>query len=147
MDGSEKRSVGVVGDPISTADLLDSVPEVRDRSSTCEMGLERMRGVTSVRTLVGQIPIEPVPSVVAESAKTAYRRISSPMPPSIEPHRIDLSRLRVPSFTAAALVALVAIGALLAQGLGDNEPSQSDRVQKLIESPAPVKPSSLNADR
>jgi hypothetical protein len=92
-----------------------------------------------VRTLVGQSPVENVPASVGEAAKNAYRRIPTPLPPSIEPHRIDLSRFRVPTFAAAGTIAVVAVGIVLVAGRDQGgDPSQADRVAKLVDAPVAV---------
>jgi hypothetical protein len=122
---------------ITVATLLEVAPSVRAHAASCSTCGERLRMLTPVRTLVGQLPLEIVPQTVAEAAKTAYRRIPTPLPPSIEPHRIDLSRLRVPAFTVAALALVLTTGFILVNRNDDSEPSQADRVAKLVDAAPP----------
>lgn len=127
-----------VTSPIVTVGaLLEVAPAVRAHSLHCDICAERLRMLTPVRVMVGQTPIENVPESVAEAAKTAYRRIPTPLPPSIEPHRIDVSRLRIPAFTVAALAAAILVGVLIVKRDGGNEPSQADRVAKLVDAATP----------
>lgn len=116
---------------VTISALLDASPIVHEHAQNCDVCNERLRMLTSVRSMIGQTPIEEVPSPVVEAAKTAYRRIPTPLPPSIEPHRIDVSRLRIPAFAVAGIAVLALIGVLIVANR-DDKPSQADRVADLV---------------
>ena len=118
--------------PVTVAALLDIAPAVNEHATDCDICGDRLRMLTSVRSMMGQAPVENVPAVVAEAAKTAYRRIPTPLPPSIEPHRIDISRFRIPAFSVAGIATLAVIGFFLLHRDQNDSPSQADRVAELV---------------
>jgi hypothetical protein len=132
----ETESIPAPVSVVSVSALVNIATDVREHAGKCELCNERLRMLTPVRTLIGQTPIESIPTSVADAAKTAFRRIPTPLPPSIEPHRIDVSRLRVPAFTVGALAATIAVGIVLVNRNDNDEPSQADRVAKLVDSPS-----------
>jgi hypothetical protein len=118
--------------PVTINSLLEVAPDVRGHANACAICADRLRMLTSVRSMMGQTPIEDVPTSVIEAAKTAYRRIPTPLPPSIEPHRIDISRYRIPAFAVAGIAVLTLIGVVIVRSNNDSKPSQADRVAELV---------------
>lgn len=120
---------------MSIGELLGVVPSVSLHATSCTACTERVRMMVSVRNVVSQLPIETVPSLVAKAAHSSKRRLPNPLPPSIEPKRIDLSRTRslVMSGSAIALVALSGIvGVTLVADRNDDQ--QKNRVAQLVKS-------------
>jgi type II secretory pathway pseudopilin PulG len=118
---------------IQIQDLLDVGPAVTEHAQHCHGCAERLKSMTPVRTLVGQQPPDTVPPAVAEAARSSYKRLPGPLPPSIEPRRLELQRLR--SVAISAVVAVGLIGGLfgaMAVALNDDEETQADRVARLI---------------
>jgi len=124
---------------VTIGSLLAVVPAVRAHIRECGTCTDRLRGLTPVRTLTSQVPLPVVPPAVATAARAARHRLPTALPPSIEPRRLDLGRLRLP-LGAALGVAAVALVAAAALSSLHRDPSKDDvraaRVQQLLEAPA-----------
>ena len=119
---------------VTVGHLLSIAPVVFAHAQSCDICSERLRLLTPVRSLIGQLPLELVPSSVASAAHTARRRLPAPLPPSIERQRLDYKRLQVPAFGIIALVGVVLVGVFLYQSNdNDGQPSQAARVATLIQ--------------
>ena len=79
-------------------ELLSVAPAVAAHTDVCEVCGQRLALLTPVRTVVGQSAPGSVPSQVTGAARAARRRLAGPLPPSIEPRRIDVARLRTALF-------------------------------------------------
>lgn len=121
----------------TVSSLVSVAPAVLTHTKTCDVCAQRLKLMTPVRSLVGQLAPEEVPQSVQDAARSARRLLPTPLPPSIDANRIDPRRLRTIALTV--LVAFVILGA----GFGvfnlvtSSSESQSQRVAKLVES-APV---------
>lgn len=123
-----------VAQPITVGALLAAGPAVYEHTQTCDVCAERLRLLTPVRTLVGQYPLVDVPPLVAEAAHTARRRLPAPLPPSIEPRRLDVARLQVPALVITIAVVVIAAAIAIIANSGGGRPSQASRVAKLVNS-------------
>ena len=121
--------------PLLLNQLLEVAPLVAEHASDCEVCEQRLSLMTSVRTVTGQSPPDVVPPAVAAAARAARRRLASPLPPSIEPHRLDLGRLRTMLVAAAGALAIGLLGWGIVASVTDNTDTQDERVARLLETP------------
>ncbi len=121
---------------ITVGQLLTAAPHVTEHVRTCEVCSERMRMMTPVRTLVGQLQPEVVPASVALAARASRRRLAGPLPPSIEPRRIDVARART-LVVGAGVLAAVGLGVWgIVDLINNSSDSQAERVARLVDAPA-----------
>ena len=139
IDGSavaefvEPLDVGVA--LITVGALVDAAPAVMSHVNECDICGPRLRLLTPVRTLLGQVAVEPVPRSVATAARAARRRLPAALPPSIEPRRFDVARLTTPLIAIGALVVVLGAGFGIAHAVTtshDSSDSQKARVQQLV---------------
>ena len=114
--------------------LLSAAPAVLAHAKTCDICAQRLKLMTSVRSLAGQLPVAEVPKSVQEAARSTRRLLPTPLPPSIDANRIDPRRFRTIAATVVGALLLVVsgfgvIGFFNDRAQGD---SQSERVEKLI---------------
>lgn len=132
IQASETDTAGV-----TIGNLIDAADSVTHHAAQCETCGDRLRLMTSVRTLVGQVPLEPVPASVATAARASRRRLAGPFPSSIEPRAFD--GLRAPWLLAltvtAAVIVAVCLGIWLVPGaLNHHDNTQARRVERLLQS-------------
>lgn len=125
------------GSEFTVEQLLDLSDSVWNHTQSCDMCADRLRTIPTVKQLLSRTPIHEVPPSVARAARTAYRRIPTPLPPSIDARRFDISRLRQPVLAAGGVITAIAIGIAMLQNGTDSKPSQAERVRALVDAPAP----------
>lgn len=121
-------------DVVTVGKLLNVAPVVTGHTDTCVTCAERLTQMTSVRALVGSRSLETVPAPVVGTAREAKHRVAGPLPPGLEPRRLDWRRLS-PVMTYLAVMTVIAAVGFMAVGARDVDDSQSERVARLIETP------------
>lgn len=118
---------------VTVGDLLSIAPAVHVHLQGCDVCAPRLRSLTPVRTLVGQRPIDEVPAGIAAVARSARPRVPQPLPPSIEPRRLELARWRTVAATLVVTALAIFGAAGVVRGLTTNEDDKADRVARLVE--------------
>lgn len=109
MDGGGANDDGSpVASPVTLGALIALGPSVGDHAAACSDCADRLRSMVSVRTLLGQRPIETAPAPVRAAVSSSRLRRPIPPPPLV-PETVVRRWLR-PVVTIAAVVA-VAVGA------------------------------------
>ncbi len=120
--------------PRPLGELLALGPAVADHADGCEGCRDRLRSMVSVRTLLGQRPLEPAPaSVRAAAAPSRLRRPS--LPPLLEP---ESPRRRWPRPVASVALGAVAVAVAVVIGglaVGDRSDEDSGAVEALTRVP------------
>ncbi|HUP87027.1 MAG TPA: hypothetical protein VM143_15340 [Acidimicrobiales bacterium] len=100
--------------PLTLRELLQLAPAVADHAAGCAACGDRLRSMVSVRTLLGQRPIDGLapPSVRAVAAPSRLRRPT--VPPPLDPEPAARRWLRPVSTVAAALLIATAGGGIAA---------------------------------
>ncbi len=121
------------GAPLTIHQYLDAAPLVASHAESCEVCAKRLQSLNGVMDILAQVPL-PTPSKELLRAIRPYKtRIATPLPPSIEPRRYDVRRLRTPGLAVAAVI-VIALGSVLAFNTftGDDDENQDDRVDQLV---------------
>jgi hypothetical protein len=125
-------------------DLVHLGPVVADHAGGCEACSDRLRAMVSVRTLLGQRPLERAPAEVrAAAAPSRLRRPA--LPPSLEPEPPTRRWLRTGAIVAAAFVVAVGGGAAVAARDAADDGRASTQIEALTRLPAGG--SALDVDR
>lgn len=138
--GAETESVvdvpiqGRGSDVVATLrELLGTAPAVLDHAAGCSTCGDRLRSMVSVRTLVGQRPLDPAPAPVrAAAAPSRLRRPTAP--PPLEPEPLGRRWLRPVAVVALTLIVAVAGGVVVASD--DDDPTNDGSVEALTRVPA-----------
>ena len=104
--------------PVTLGALIAVGPTVADHAAECSDCGDRLRSMVSVRTLLGQRPLEAAPAAVRAAATSSRLRRPTPAPP-LEPETTTRRRLR-PTVTVAVVMA-VALGAGIVSATQRNE--------------------------
>lgn len=104
--------------PATLRELLALGPSVSDHVAACSTCADRLRSMVSVRTLLGQRPLEVAPAPVrAAAAPSRLRRPA--LPPPLVP-LADGRRWRRPVMTVSAALVIALAGGILAAALRDD---------------------------
>jgi hypothetical protein len=127
LDGeSPTATATAVAAPATLRELIALGPAVADHVAGCAVCGDRLRSMVSVRTLLGQRPLEVAPTAVrAASASSRTRRPS--LPPPLEPVGVARRWGRPVATVAAALVVARAGGAAAAALRHDDGGAQAVR--------------------
>lgn len=117
----------------SLRDLLGLGPSVLDHAAACSPCSDRLRSMVSVRTLLGQRPLEPAPAPVRAAAAPSRLRRPAPVPP-LQPEPASRRWLRPVVTVAVALVVALAGGAAMAALRDGDDPGEA--VEALTRVPA-----------
>lgn len=128
---SEEGDAAVV--TMSLRDLLTLGPAALDHAADCSSCADRLRSMVTVRTLLGQRPLEPAPAPVRAAAAPSRLRRPVPVPP-LQPVPASHRWLRPVAFVTAALVVALAGGAVVA-ALGSGA-DRAETVEALTRVPA-----------
>lgn len=118
--------------PVTLGALIAIGPAVVDHAAECSDCADRLRSMVSVRTLLGQRPIESAPAPVRAAVTSSRLRRPIPPPPLV-PETVTRRWLR-PMVTVAVVVA-VAVGAGAISAARRTEPA-TPTVAALTEVPA-----------
>ncbi len=121
-----------VDPPVTLGALIAIGPAVADHAAECSDCGDRLRSMVSVRTLLGQRPIESAPAPVRAAVTSSRLRRPIPPPPLVP--ETDARRWLRPVVTVAVVVA-VAVGAGAISATRRTEPA-TPTVAALTEVPA-----------
>lgn len=147
---SEDTDVGapvtVAVQPATVARLLEVAPVVGTHAETCAVCRDRMKSMVSVRSLLGQAPLDHAPTEVRGAAWGSRLRRPVP-PPPLEPGGRSGPPLWA-RFVTAVAVAAALLGGGLAVTRSDDGVAETERVGRLTRLPAggtalAVQPASL----
>lgn len=117
----------------SLRELLALGPAVLDHAAECSTCADRLRSMVTVRTLLGQRPLEPAPAPVRAAAAPSRLRRPAPVPP-LQPAPASRRWLRPVAIVAAAVAVALAGGATVAALRSDGDPDET--VEALTRVPA-----------
>ncbi len=103
----------------SVRDLVALGPAVADHAAGCDACRDRLRSMVSVRTLVGQRPLETAPAAVRSAAAPSRLRRPTPAPPLETVH--GTRRWVRPAALVAGALALALVGGVVVATVGSSD--------------------------
>lgn len=117
----------------SLRELLALRPAVLDHAAECSTCADRLRSMVTVRTLLGQRPLEPAPAPVRAAAAPSRLRRPAPVPP-LQPAPASRRWMRPVAIVATAVAVALAGGATVAALRSDGDPDET--IEALTRVPA-----------